>query len=84
MPRSPASVIVTDDHQAPALAERYSPKPGHARPVLMLDLPCAGQADSKGTLFPDRCQSAALATAIIFGKPVGLEDVGAPDHDMRR
>ena len=62
---SSLSVIVTDNHPAPALAERYSPKPGHSpAPVLILDLPLRRQADSKGTPIPDRCQSAALATAM--------------------
>jgi hypothetical protein len=71
------SVIVTDNSPAPALAQRYAPKrDGAAAPLVILDLPLRRQADSKGNAIPDRCQSAALATAMeYFGKPVGLEDI---------
>jgi hypothetical protein len=70
-------VVVTDNHPTPALAKRFAPKPARAATSSMiLDLPLRRQADSKGTPIPDRCQSAALATAMeYFGKPVGLEDI---------
>ncbi len=71
------SVVVTDNSPTPALAERYTPKrAAAATPALILDLPLRRQADSKGNPIPDRCQSAALATAMeYFKKPVGLEDI---------
>ena len=71
------SVVVTDNTPTPALVERFTPShAGAAVPSLILDLPLRRQADSKGTPIPDRCQSAALATAMqYFDKPVGLEDI---------
>jgi hypothetical protein len=71
------SVVVTDNHPTPALARRYAPRHDKsASPTLILDLPLRRQADSQGTPIPDRCQSAALATAMqYFGKPVGLENI---------
>jgi hypothetical protein len=78
------SVVVTDNKPTPALAERYTPKRGKspARSVI-LDLPLRRQADSRGTPIPDRCQSAALATAMqYFGKPIGLEDIVPLTYDV--
>ena len=71
------SVVVTDSAPTPALARRFGLKGGgSAAPSVILDLPLRRQADSKGTPIPDRCQSAALATAIeYYGKAVGLEDI---------
>ncbi len=71
------SVVVTDNAPTPALAQRYTPKPAvRGAPAVILDLPLRRQADSKGNPIPDRCQSAALATAMeYFDKPVGLEDI---------
>jgi hypothetical protein len=71
------SVLVTDNSPPPALAARYTPKhDGSLVPSAILDLPLRRQADSKGNPLPDRCQSAALATAMeYFNKPVGLEDI---------
>ncbi len=69
------SVIVTDNSPTPALLQRYTPKSSRAvTPATILDLPFRRQADSGGNPLPDRCQSAALATALeYFGQPVGLE-----------
>jgi hypothetical protein len=78
LPKPPAfSVVATDNAPTPALARRYTPRPDRSRiPTRILDLPLRRQADSKGTPIPDRCQSAALATAMqYFDKPIGLEDI---------
>ncbi|HOC55247.1 MAG TPA: C39 family peptidase [Verrucomicrobiota bacterium] len=71
------SVVVTDNSPTPALAKRYAPRRKAATaPARILDLPLRRQADSQGNAIPDRCQSAALATAMeYFGKPIGLEDI---------
>ncbi len=71
------SVVTTDNSPTPELARRYAPRPAASdTPSVILDLPLRRQADSKGTPIPDRCQSAALATAMqYFGKTVGLEDI---------
>ncbi len=84
--RGPPSftVITTDNSPAPELAKRYTPKHDNsAPPTLILDLPLRRQADSKGNPLPNRCQSAALATAMqYFGKPVGLEDIVPLTYDV--
>jgi hypothetical protein len=78
------SVVATDNSPTPALVQRYTPKrAASATPTLILDLPLRRQADSKGTPIPDRCQSAALATAMeYFGKAVGLEDIVPLTYDV--
>jgi hypothetical protein len=78
------SVVVTDNTPTPALAQRYAPSRKHSpTTTLILDLPLRRQADSKGIPIPDRCQSAALATAMqYFGKPVGLEDIVPLTYDV--
>jgi hypothetical protein len=77
------SVVVTDNTPAPELVQRYTARRVQpAATVLILDLPLRRQADSKGNPIPDRCQSAALATAMqYFGKPVGLEDIVPLTYD---
>jgi hypothetical protein len=84
--RQPPSfyVVVTDNAPTPALARRYAPRAERlAAQTAILDLPLRRQADSKGTPIPDRCQSAALATAMqYFGKPVGLEDIVPLTYDV--
>jgi Peptidase_C39 like family len=77
-------VIVTDNTPTPALARHYAPRPeGLAAQTVILDLPLRRQADSKGTPMSDRCQSAALASAMqYFGKPVGLEDIVPLTYDV--
>jgi len=78
------TVVVTDNRPTADLAERYASPPCPAPAgVLILDLPLRRQADSKGTPIPDRCQSAALATAMqYFGKAVGLEDIVPLTYDV--
>jgi hypothetical protein len=77
-------VVVTDNTPTPALARLHARR--HERPpaeTAILDLPLRRQADSKGTPIPDRCQSAALATAMqYFGKPIGLEDIVPLTYDV--
>ena len=78
------SVVVTDNSPTPALARSYAPRSRPSpTPALILDLPLRRQADSKGTPMPDRCQSAALATAMqYFDKPIGLEDIVPLAYDV--
>ena len=78
------SVVVTVNTPTPALVQRYAPSREHSpAATLILDLPLRRQADSKGNPIPDRCQSAALATAMqYFGKPVGLEDIVPLTYDV--
>jgi len=78
------SVVATDNSPTPGMVRRYAPKHGRsASPTLILDLPLRRQADSKGTPLLDRCQSAALATAMqYFDKPVGLEDIVPLTYDV--
>jgi len=78
------TVVVTDNSPTPALARRYAPRRDQSSaPAMILDLPFRRQADSKGTPMPDRCQSAALATAMqYFDKPVGLEDIVPLTYDV--
>lgn len=53
-----------------------------AYPPMVLDLPLRRQEDSKGTPTPDRCQSAAVATAMeYFGTSVPLENIIAMTFD---
>jgi Peptidase_C39 like family len=78
------SVVVTDNAPTPALAQQTTPaRTPSGAPTRILDLPFRRQADSKGTPIPDRCQSAALATAMqYFGKPIGLEDIVCLNFDV--
>ncbi len=71
------SVLVTDNSPTPALAQRHASRQARSSaPSVILDLPFRRQADSQGNPMPDRCQSAALATAMeYFNKPIGLENI---------
>lgn len=71
------TVIVTDNQPPAALAE---PRREHANVPRaagrVLDVPLRRQFDSHGVRLVDRCQSAALASAMeYFGKSVPLEDI---------
>jgi len=75
-------VIATDNR----IAATSPGAPTLAIPPV-LDLPLRLQKDSKGERMPDRCQSAAVATAMQFyGKAVNLEDIVAmtndPEYDL--
>ncbi len=75
--RAPSfTLVATDNSPSAALCKKYTPAPGKPAPVRILDLPIRAQADSKGTPMPNRCQSAALATAMeYYQHPVGLEHI---------
>lgn len=65
--------VVLTDNKAPG------EPPPRVRPTVaspILDLPFRAQVDSQGNRTPDRCQTAAVATAMeFFGTSVGLEDL---------
>ncbi|MFH0794165.1 MAG: hypothetical protein V2A74_09055, partial [bacterium] len=70
-------IIVTDNHPTKELSKEFSPaRAAAAYPQKILDLPLRLQVDSQGNSMPDKCQSAALASAMQYhGKPVNLEDI---------
>ncbi|MGD0258722.1 MAG: C39 family peptidase [Verrucomicrobiota bacterium] len=70
-------VIATDTTPTAALASRYRPGKTSARAAAkVLDVPLRLQADVCGNPLKDRCQSAALASAMqYFGKPLPLEQI---------
>lgn len=76
-------VVATDNHPTPELARGFSPTyPDGAPAARVFDIPLRRQVDSKGERMKDRCQSAALASAMeYFGKSVHLEDIVAHTHD---
>jgi len=76
-------MVVTDNHPTPDLAALYGPKPVHKKiPGRVFDVPLRRQVDSNGDRMPDRCQSAALASAMeYYGKSVPLEAIVEYTHD---
>lgn len=70
-------VIATDNRPTAELAADYAPiYPAVVLPDTILDLPLRRQADSKGNPLPNRCQSAALASAMgYFGKSFPIEEI---------
>ncbi|MCC6546293.1 C39 family peptidase [Candidatus Sumerlaeota bacterium] len=76
-------VITTDNKPTKELSEKFAVvRTAQAYSPKVMNLPLRKQKDSKGVDTPDRCQSAALATAMqFFGKPVNLEDVIAWTND---
>lgn len=82
--RPPAlTVIVTDNHPTPELARRHVAAPHLDQSAArVLDVPLRRQVDSRGQRMIDRCQSAALASAMeYFGKSVPLEEITAHTYD---
>jgi hypothetical protein len=82
--RPPAlTVIVTDNHPSPEAAQQEDVTPRTQPPIpRVLDVPLRRQLDSKGERIIDRCQSAALASAMeYFGKPIPLESIVAHTFD---
>jgi hypothetical protein len=79
------TVIATDNHPPADLAARLEATKGdsaaareaNAPPApRVLDVPLRRQMDSQGRRLKDRCQSAALASAMqYFGRAVPLEDI---------
>jgi hypothetical protein len=70
-------VISTDTAPAAELASRYLPRKTSARAAAMiLDVPLRLQVDVCGNPLKDRCQSAAVSSAMqYFGKTVPLEQI---------
>jgi hypothetical protein len=70
-------VIATDTAPTAELASRYRPKrPGTPAAAKVLDVPLRLQVDACGNPLKDRCQSAAVASAMqYFGKTVPLEQI---------
>lgn len=70
-------VIATDTTPSVALASRHLPGKTDARaPSKILDIPLRLQVDVCGNALKDRCQSAALASAMqYFGKRIPLEHI---------
>jgi len=79
------TVIATDNHPSPelALAPQHGVVPRATQPApRVLDVPLRRQFDSRGERIIDRCQSAALASAMeYFEKPVPLEKIVAHTFD---
>ena len=69
--------IATDTSPTEELAARYQPSETGARAAAkLLDVPLRLQVDVCGNPLKDRCQSAALSSAMqYFGKPVPLEQI---------
>lgn len=76
-------VISTDNHPAPGEYERHLPDDtGTPAPARVLDIPLRRQQNSRGESMKDRCQSAALASALeYYGKSVPLEEIVRYTHD---
>ena len=69
----PALTAVATDNHAKASVPRAEPE---RLPTRVLDVPLRRQLDSQGQWMKDRCQSAALASAMeYYGKSVLLEDI---------
>jgi len=78
------TVITTDNHPS-ALEVAQNARPGGANQPAprVLDVPLRRQFDSHGKRLIDRCQSAALASAMeYFGQPIPLEDIVAHTFDV--
>ncbi|MCP5520490.1 MAG: C39 family peptidase [Verrucomicrobiales bacterium] len=77
------TIITTDNHPSPEVARTHrggivAPPPASR----ILDVPLRRQMNSRGERMIDRCQSAALASAMeYFGKSVPLEQITAYTFD---
>lgn len=75
----PALAVVATDNHAEASAPPAEPEQPPAR---VLDVPLRRQLNSEGARMKDRCQSAALASAMeYYGKSVPLEDIVRYSND---
>jgi len=78
--RRPPSITVVASTKAPAAVETASNT--KSTPGRVLDVPLRRQMNSAGERLRDRCQSAALASAMeYYGKSVPLEDIVRHTHD---
>ena len=74
----PGLTVVVTDNQVKATSEVESKPP----PARVLDVPLRRQLNSQGEWMKDRCQSAALASAMeYYGKSVLLEDIVRHTND---
>lgn len=76
-------IITTKNSPPPSVTISYAaPDFSRAPREVVLDLPFRLQQDSKGTYIPDKCQSAAVASAMeYYGTSANLEDIIAKTHD---
>jgi hypothetical protein len=73
------TIVATSNHSKRTLPRKLS---SSSAPDLVLDVPLRRQVDSQGTRMPDRCQSAALASAMeYYGKSIPLEQIVRLIHD---
>ncbi len=80
----PAITLIATDNRSPV--DSNGPASGQvegtAVPGRVLDVPLRRQFDSQGQRMKDRCQSAALASAMqYYGKSVKLEDINRYTFD---
>jgi len=74
--------VATKNDPTPEEAESFRRVVADPPPGRVFDVPLRAQRDSKGDRMINRCQSAALASALeFFGKVVALEDIVAHTHD---
>ncbi len=78
----PDLYVITSDNDRVAELENYGPTDRTEFESVIYDLPLRKQEDSKGNYTPDRCQSAAVASAMeYFGTSLNLEDIIAWTND---
>ena len=77
------NVVTTNNHPTETLCRQFPQiQTMIFYPPMALDLPHRPQVDSKGVKTPNRCQSAALATALeYYGTPLPLENIIALTYD---
>lgn len=70
-------IITTDNAPTPELVARYADKEvANIDTTIVLDIPLRKQQDTRGNRMPQRCQSAALASALeYFGVSIPLEHI---------
>ena len=70
-------IIATDNTPTPELVAMYTDKEAETLDTtIVFDIPLRKQQDSRGNRMPERCQSAALASAMqYFGTSVSLEQI---------
>jgi len=78
------TVITTADPKGVKAPAALAPPPASTLlPTRVLDIPLRRQFDSRGQRLKDRCQSAALASAMeYFGKSVPLEEITKHTYDL--
>lgn len=72
------NAVISDNNPSLELYDKYKQSIviDKDAPEKILDIPFRKQADSKGNYMPDRCQTAALSSAMQYlGKKIGLEKI---------